>query len=435
MNIRVGLSTPTCILSCVTGGDDDLVTAVPPTDLASAGAVFCDPRAYSSDAVFYPACAVLRAEAPVHRVEVEGFNPFWAITKHEDLLAIERNTSEWLAAPRPALGPASKDASRGDIPIRSLVQMDPPDHSAFRQIGSGWFRPGQLKALEAEVRDLARRWVDRMAALGGRCDFVADIALHFPLHVIMSVLGLPEADYPRLLKLTQEVFGSDDPEYGREDDPMAVLVDFFNYFQALTADRRARPTGDLASAIANATLDGKPLADLEAAGYYVIVATAGHDTTSSTIAGGLHALVDNPSEMERLRKHPELVPSAVEEMIRWVSPVKQFMRTAATDQVIRGVRIPAGDSVLLSFPSANRDEDVFTDAERFDTTREPNRHLGFGFGAHFCLGAQLARLEAKAFFSEMLPRLRSAQLAGEPEYLETLFVGGPKHLPIRYELD
>ncbi len=402
--------------------------------VAEAGRVFCDATAYADEATFYEACALLRKESPVHRVEADGFNPFWAITKHADLLEIERNTAGWLAGPRPALGPASQDSSRVDIPIRTLVQMDPPDHTLYRQVGSDWFRPGRLRQLEPKVRELARRWIDRMADLGGECDFVTEVALHFPLYVIMSILGLTEEEYPRILKLTQEMFGANDPELGRDDDITSVLVDFFNYFQALTVNRRAEPTEDLASAIANAEIDGSRMGDLEAAGYYVIIATAGHDTTTASIAGGLHALLQFPQQLERLRADPSLVPSAVEEMIRWVSPVKQFMRTAAVDHEVRGVRIPAGESVLLSFPSANRDEDVFRDPEWFDVGRDPNRHLAFGFGAHFCLGAQLARLEGKAFFAELLPRLRSVELAGSPAYMETLFVGGPKHLPIRFEL-
>jgi cytochrome P450 len=399
-----------------------------------AGLVFCNPAAYADEASFHKSCSILRRNDPVHRVEAEGFNPFWAITKHADLLDVERNTAGWLAAPRPALGPAAQDAARADIPIRTLVQMDPPDHTRFRDVGSTWFRPGRLRDLEPRVQELARRWIDRMADMGGECDFVTDVALHFPLHVIMSILGLPEEEYPRLLKLTQEMFGSSDPELGRDEDLGEVLVDFFNYFQALTAKRRTEPTEDLASAIANAKIDGALMGDLEAAGYYVIIATAGHDTTSASIAGGLHALVEFPKQFQRLKSDPSLVPTAVEEMLRWVSPVKQFMRTAAVDQEVRGVRIPAGDSVLLSFPSANRDEDTFEDPDRFDASRDPNRHLAFGFGAHFCLGAQLARLEGKIFFSQLLPRLRSVELAGEPAYMETLFVGGPKHLPIRYNL-
>lgn len=259
----------------------------------------------------------------------------------------------------------------------------------------------------------------------------------YPLHVILSLLGLPEADFPRMLQLTQELFGAADPEMARNADPKAqeqTLLEFFEYFQALIEDRRATPRDDLASVIANAEVDGAPIGVLEAVGYYVLVATAGHDTTSSSIAGGLHGLLQHPDQLDQLLGDPALVPTAVEEMIRWVSPVKQFMRTATDDYVLRGVAIAAGDSVLLSYPSANRDEEVFEHADRFDVGRNPNRHVGFGFGAHHCLGAGLARLEGRALYAELVPRLRSIELAGEPSYVEALFVGGPKHLPVRYDL-
>jgi cytochrome P450 len=254
--------------------------------------------------------------------------------------------------------------------------------------------------------------------------------------MILSLLGLPEEDFPRMLTLTQELFGASDSELGRDDKDavLATLLDFFDYFQQLTESRRAKPADDLASVIANAHIDGEPIGTLEAIGYYVIIATAGHDTTSSAIAGGLHALVQHQDQLERLMDSPSLVPTAVEEMIRWVSPVKQFMRTATEDYVLRGSTIPEGESVLLSYPSANRDEDAFDRADVFDITRDPNRHVGFGFGAHYCLGTHLARMEARALYDELIPRLVSVELAGEPAYIETLFVGGPKHLPIRYKL-
>jgi cytochrome P450 len=240
-----------------------------------------------------------------------------------------------------------------------------------------------------------------------------------------------------MLQLTQELFGTADPELGRGTDGdtlLATLLDFFEYFQQLIESRRAHPTDDLASVIANAEIDGEPIGIMEAVGYYVLIATAGHDTTSSAIAGGLLALVEHPEQRQRLVADPEHVPTAVEEMFRWVSPVKQFMRTATEDSVVHDVAIPAGDAVLLSYPSANRDEDVFDHSQVFDVTRDPNRHVGFGFGAHYCLGTHLARLEARALYRELIPRLRSIELTGEPAYMETLFVGGPKHLPISYEL-
>ena len=240
-----------------------------------------------------------------------------------------------------------------------------------------------------------------------------------------------------MLRLTQELFGGDDSEFQRDggvEAVLATLLDFFAYFSELTASRRAHPTDDLASSIANATINGEPLSDMDTASYYVIVATAGHDTTSAAIAGGLLALLENPMELTRLQRDPALMGTAVEEMIRWVTPVKEFMRTAQADTEMRGVPIAKGDSVLLSYPSANRDEEVFADAARFDVGRDPNKHLSFGYGVHFCLGAALARMEMNSFFSELIPRIESIELAGEPELVATTFVGGVKHLPIRFSL-
>lgn len=404
-----------------------------------AGRVFITPAAYADDRLFHDACALLRRESPVHRVESEGFYPFYAITKHADVMEIERQHDRWLNAPRPILGPKEGDDQRkvsGDI-LRTLIHMDAPDHPVFRSITADWFLPKSLSRLDARMAELSKRFVDRMAELGGECDFVTDVAVHYPLYVILSILGLPEEDFPRLLKLTQELFGSSDPELQRGETPAELLLtiqEFFQYFMALTEERRAHPTDDLASVIANATVNGEPINIFDAVSYYVIIATAGHDTTSSSIAGGLHALLEHPDELARLQADPSLLPTAVEEMIRWVTPVKQFMRTATEDSVVRGVPIAAGESVLLAYPSANRDEDVFDDPQRFDVGRQPNRHVAFGFGAHHCLGAQLARLEGRALYRELLPRLESVELAGEPSSMQTLFVGGLKHLPIRYKL-
>jgi len=405
-------------------------------NIDDAARVFTDPKAYADEKRFHAACALLRRMSPVTRVDAAGFDPFWAVTKHADVMEIARQPDRWINGPRPALGPKPPEGA-GEMPVRALVQMDPPDHPVYRRISSDWFKPKSIGRLEPRVAELATRYVDRMAELGGGCDFVTDVAVHYPLYVILSLLGLPEEDFPRLLKLTQELFGTVDPELGRgagSDAMLATLMDFFEYFQRLIDSRRAQPSDDLASVIANAEIDGQPIGVLEAVGYYVLIATAGHDTTSSAIAGGLHALIEHPGQFRRLRTDPSLVPSAVEEMIRWVSPVKQFMRTATRDCIVRDVTVRAGESVLLSYPSANRDDEVFEDADVFDVGRNPNDHLGFGFGAHFCLGTHLARMEARALYRELLPRLQWVELAGPPAYMETLFVGGPKHLPIRYEL-
>ena len=278
-----------------------------------------------------------------------------------------------------------------------------------------------------------------MVELGGECDFVTDVAMHYPLYVILSLLGLPEDDFPRMLKLTQELFGTVDPELGRGtegDDLMATLLEFFEYFQALIEDRRAHPRDDLASVIANAEIDGEPIGILEAVGYYVIIATAGHDTTSSAIAVASHALLEHPDQLQRLRDDPALVPTAVEEMIRWVSPVKQFMRTA-TERLRAARRHDPGGRVgaaLVPVGEPRRGRLRTSRAVRRRPRSEPPRRLRIRrplLPRH----PPGARMEARALYNELIPRLRSIELAGEPAYMETLFVGGPKHLPIRYQLD
>ncbi|VFA88363.1 Cytochrome P450-terp [Gordonia paraffinivorans] len=348
-----------------------------------AAAVFADPTAYADEARLHAAMTYLRANKPVAYVDRKPYRPFYAVTKHADIMEIERNNALWLSEPRPVLTTAAADdAARAQLEagggLRTLIHMDDPHHKKVRAIGQDWFRPKALRDLEVRVDELARRYVDRMAEIGPECDFVEDIAVHFPLYVILSLLGLPEEDFPRMHQLTQELFGADDEEYRRGttlEEQMSTLLDFFDYFSELTASRRANPTDDLASAIANGRVDGEPLSDVDTASYYVIVATAGHDTTKDAISGGLRALVENPDQLDRLRRDPELIGTAVEEMIRWSTPVKEFMRTAAEDTEVRGVPIAAGESVYLAYTSGNRDEEVFDDPHTFDVGRFPNQHL------------------------------------------------------------
>jgi cytochrome P450 len=263
------------------------------------------------------------------------------------------------------------------------------------------------------------------------------VAVNYPLFVIMSLLGVPEADFGRMLKLTQELVGNEDSELQRSTTSQErgyALLEMFEYFKTLTAARREQPTDDLGSAIANARIDGESLSDIDTMSYYVLIATAGHDTTSAVIAGAMGALTEHPEQRHKLCATMDLMPLATEEMIRWVTPVKGFMRTATEDTTVRDVSINAGESVLLSYASANRDEDVFAAPFSFDVARDPNKHLAFGHGVHFCLGAALARMEINSFFTELLPRLGSVELNGEPELIATTFVGGLKHLPIRYAM-
>lgn len=407
-----------------------------------AARVLADPTAYADDARLHAALAQLRAHNPVAWVDNPPYRPFWAITKHADIMAVERDNELFISEPRPLLATAAADDMakqqlEAGMGLRTLIHMDDPHHRKVRAIGADWFRPKAMRDLKVRVDELAKRYVDKMRDIGPECDFVTDIAVDFPLYVIMSLLGLPEEDYSRMHMLTQEMFGGDDEEYQRGkslEDGLAVLLDFFAYFSALTASRRANPTEDLASAIANGTIDGQPLSDVDTASYYVIVASAGHDTTKDAISGGLHALIENPDQLARLRAQPDLMGTAVEEMIRWSTPVKEFMRTATADTVVRGTPIAKGESVYLAYVSGNRDEDVFDDPHRFDVGREPNKHLAFGYGVHFCLGAALARMEMNSLFTELVSRLDTIELAGTPELSATTFVGGLKHLPIRYSL-
>lgn len=412
------------------------------SEIEEAGRVLADPTAYADEPRLHDALSLLRHEQPVARVVTDNYRPFWAVTKHDDIMDVERDNTLWINEPRPLLmnleqeAELDKQAAMG-IELKTLVHIDDPKHRVLRAIGADWFRPKAMRDMKLRTDELATRYVNKLMEAGGTCDFAQDVAVHFPLYVIMSLLGIPESDFDRMLKLTQELFGGDDTEFQRGATPeeqLLALLDFFGYFSGLTASRRENPTDDLASTIANARVDGELLSDVDTASYYTIIATAGHDTTSATIAGGLEALLQHPDQLARLRENPDLMPLAVDEMIRWVTPVKEFMRTATADTEIRGVPIAEGDSVLLSYPSGNRDEDTFGNPFTFDVSRDPNKHLAFGFGVHFCLGAALARMEVNSFFSALLPRLESIEIDGDVERMSTIFVGGIKHLPIRYSL-
>lgn len=408
-----------------------------------------DPKTYADEGAYHALFARLRREDPVRWTAPDNVRPFWTVSRHADIMEIERQNDRFRNEPRLTLA-SIEDEERvkqftggSHLLLRTLVNMDNPDHRAFRAITQSWFMPRRLAQLDERLHQLARASVDRMEALGGECDFVRDIAVWYPLRVIMTILGIPAEDEPRMLKLTQEIFGARDPEMRRamEQDParkkLAVIEtvkDFFAYFAAVTADRRRNPRDDVASVIANAQIDGKPINDFEAMSYYVIIATAGHDTTSSSTAGGLLALIENPDQLDRLRRDPGLIPSAIDEMFRWVTPVKHFFRTATEDYELRGRKIRAGDSLMMCYPSGNRDEEVFEDPFAFRIDRQPNRHLAFGYGAHLCLGQHLAKAEMRVLYRELLSRLEHVELAGPPAWVEASFVSGLKRLPIRYRL-
>lgn len=403
-------------------------------DVIASPTIHADPVAF--DALF----TRLRTEDPVHWTEPGEFRPFWTVSKHADIQEVERNPA-FLNAPRlilrtRALEEQTRAATGGSsVLLRSLVNMDPPDHFTYRRLAQTWFTPQRIRLLEEDCRALARECIDGMLDHGGTCDFVSDVAVWYPLRVIMRTLGLGRADEPLMLKLTQEIFGNDDPDVRAKRanaDLAASVLEFQSFFRELSATRRAKPTDDLATIIATAQIDGRSIVDHEALSYYILVATAGHDTTSSTVAGGLLALIDNPGEHEKLAADPALLPAAVEEMTRWVSPVRHFFRTAREDYALRGRRIAAGDNLMMCYPSANRDEDVFDAPFAFRIDRTPNRHIAFGYGPHLCLGQHLARMEVRVFFEEILARADSFERAGAPAWLQSSFVSGLKTLPIRF---
>ena len=406
--------------------------------MESLGAIFVDPAAYADPVSWHEKAARIRAESPILRVTSEGFPLFWAVTTHVDVMEIERHPEIFTNSPSPVLTQLAQELDTEHPAVKTLIQMDGEEHRSHRSVINDWFKPGGVKRLSRRVDQLASESVDQMAALNGRCDFMKQVAVHYPLQVIMAVLGLPEDDYPRMLKLTQELFGAEDPDIGRvgEDQSIIdVIIDFLEYFSGLNADRRADPKEDLASVIATARIDGQVLPDMDTFGYYLLIATAGHDTTSNVIGGALLALLDHPDQLELLRAEPELILQAADEFIRYVAPVKHFLRTCKHHFTIRDVVFEPGDLVLLSFASATRDETVFEDAQKLDVRRSSDtNHLGFGFGRHFCLGAHLARMEIRSFYKELLGRLRHIELTDDPTWVHANFVQGPKTIPIAFEL-
>lgn len=410
-----------------------------------------DPAAHADPPRLFEACAWLRKNDPLAVARLEGFDPFHVVTRHADILEISRDNTVFPYGDFPSTlasheGVLNVRAAKeqGRPLLYTLVQMDEPDHMKYRVLTQAWFLPQNLRRLEDRIRVIARQAVDRMAALGGECDFVNEVALHYPLRVIMEILGVPPEDEARMLQLTQELFGATDPDLKRhegEETPEAqamavqeVIADFFNYFNQLTEDRRVRPREDVASVIANAQIDGQLISAFDAVSYYVIIATAGHDTTSSSTAGAMWALAERPAELAKVKANPSLIPGLVDESIRWTTPVRHFMRSAAIDTTVGGQPVKKGDWFMLCYPSGNRDETVFEDPMEFRVDRSPNRHLAFGYGAHVCLGQHLAKMEMRILWEELLPRLSSVELAGAPKLSEANFVSGPKKLPIRYVL-
>jgi cytochrome P450 len=382
--------------------------------------------------------SMLRRDDPVHWTEPDGYRPFWTILKHRDVMEIEKQNDKFINAPRTKLLSIEfeskvKEAMGGrPMLVRAINQMDNPDHAKYKKLTHAWFQPKQVRLLEDSIGRLARESIDRMLAHDGACDFYNDVVVRFPLKVIMLILGIPDEHGQHLLDITRAYFGGGDPEMQRGSDLIGATMAYMDFFRGIARERRNNPTNDVATLIATAEVDGSLIGEFEASSYFVALASAGHDTTSATLAGGLLALIQNPEEMRKLRAKPDLIPAAVDEMVRWVSPVKHFFRTATETSTLRGKTIRAGDHLMMAYPSANRDDEAFEQPFAFIADRNPNRHVGFGFGIHACIGMYLAKIEMVIFFRELLSRVDAIALTGEPAWIETSFLGGLKRLPISF---
>ncbi len=405
-------------------------------------AAVADPAAFANPARLHAMFARLRRDAPVTKVEAEGFPPFWLVTRHDDIKAIENDSATFLAEPRTVLQSLAQEQVNfeklGSVNgLKTLVHMDGEEHRKHRLIAQGFFNRSNIEKLRTRTQAQADHFIDKMAAMNGKCDFAADVAFWFPLRVVLSIMGVPPEDDAHVLKLTQQLFGFMDPDLGLAQElgemgVLKVIGDFSTYVDTLIADRRARPSDDLGTVLATAEIDGAPIDSFKQLSYFILVTTAGHDTTSASIAEGLNALIDDPSAMARLKAEPDLCATAADEFIRLAAPVKHFLRTPTRDVDIAGVPIKAGETIMLAYSSAARDETVFSNPDRITVDRAVNQHLAFGYGPHVCLGKHLARMETEIFFRRLLPRLQTIERAGMAQYTEGGFVSGIKKMPIRY---
>ncbi|MDG2307093.1 MAG: cytochrome P450 [Candidatus Binatia bacterium] len=382
----------------------------------------------------------LRNEAPVHWFDLKGGVGFWAITKRDDIVSISKQPQRFLNGPRLAIFEEGAPVEGERTLARHLLNMDPPDHQAFRRVAAGWFTPRGIHRRRGEVRQITR---DLLTEMGGdgeerEGDFVADFAAPLTLNVLADMLGVPREDWHLMFKWTNQIAGSADEEYKTGDVPFEGVeqarTGLFEYFTDLADERRKAPRDDMVSILSTVEMDGAPMPAFELLSYFLLLVVAGNETTRNSASGGLLALIENPDQMTKLQGDPSLLDDAVEEIARWTAPVIQFCRTPTEDFELRGQKIRANESMCLLYPSANRDEDAFENPDQFRIDRNPNPHVGFGIGEHFCLGAHLARLELRVIFEELGARLESVELAGPVERMRSSFLGGVKRMPLRYRL-
>jgi len=396
------------------------------------------PDTYAEHGYPHAAWKQLRSSSPVHWFDLPGGVGFWAVTRRADIVWLSKQPTRFLNGPRLAIFEEGAPVEGERTFIRQLLNMDPPEHAKYRNAASGWFTPRAIQRRRPEVERIAHELLDSMAGDGEtrEADFVADLAAPLTLSVLADMLGVPREDWPSMFRWTNQIVGSSDPEFQPDGTTtfQQARNELFAYFAELAELRRKEPRDDIVSILAHATIDGAPMRPLELFSYFALLVVAGNETTRNAASGGLLALIENPGELEKIRNDPRLVEPAVEEIVRWTAPVIQFCRTATQDVELHGKKIQAGDSLCLFYPSANRDEAVFEDPDVFRVDRHPNPHLGFGIGEHFCLGANLARLELRVIVQALTERLNEVELAGSFERMRSSFLGGVKRMPIRYRL-
>jgi len=395
-----------------------------------------DPSRFARHGYPHDLWRTLRAEAPVVFLEPEGYVSFWAVTKHADITDIASQPERFSNAHGLILGLPGAPAP----PSEMVVMLDPPRHGPLRRVAMPRFTPRAIRSRHDEIDRIAVQVLDDLAGLGDEeFDFVERVAAPLPIGVISWILGVPGDDWKLLFQWTNEVIGKDDPEFRRPGETPGQTIrrargELHAYLEGLIAKRRLEPGDDIISHLIAAEIDGQPLTHVQLLNYAELMVEAGNETTRNAISGGLLAFSEHPDQWERLKGEPELLPTAVEEILRWVSPIIHFVRTANEGCEIRGEKIAAGDKVALFFASANRDEDVFDEPFEFRIDRQPNRHLAFGSGPHFCMGANLARVELETLFRHLLTRLEWFEVTAPVERLNSAVNGGIKHLSLRCRL-
>ncbi|CAN5636454.1 cytochrome P450 [soil metagenome] len=378
---------------------------------------------------------LLRREAPVFRHDTGSGGVFWAVTRHTDIVRVNRDAKTFSSWEGTAL---IDDIDEVELETQRMMMlnMDPPEHTKLRKIVNKAFTPRRITELSEALRDRARQIVAEVAGRG-ECDFVTDVACELPLQAIAEILGVPQDDRHKVFDWSNRLIGFDDPEFeSSRAEAQEVAAEMYAYAQELAERHRAEPAHDIVSALLAAEVDGHQLTDLDFNLFFLLLTVAGNETTRNATSLAMQALMENPGERQKLLDDPSLIDAAIEEFLRWGTPVMQFRRTATTDTELGGQRIAKGDKIVMWHISGNRDEEMFDDPFAFRVDRDPNMHLNQiafgGGGPHFCLGANLARAELKIIFTEILATIPDMEPAGPVDRLRSNFINGIKHLPVKF---